>query len=262
MGVEVISGRSLIAGHVPDSLEGIILNETAINILGWTPEDAIGKEASVGDLIDGRIIGVVRDFHFNTLHTEMGPLAMFVPRSFVENVFVKYTVNEDNPSEFLANMSNKWEEIDPEQPLSYTYLENNIAQLYAKDKQFGNLIYLFSIISIVISCIGLYGIVEFHVRRKLKEVGIRKVMGASSPSIFSKLSKGFVILVLVSSSLGLIGSLFVMETWLSNFAYRIDISAEYLIIAILTVLFIAFATITFQVAKISRLNPLQVIREE
>ncbi len=260
MGIEMIAGRSLIREYQPDSLEGIIINETALNILGWTPEEAIGKEAAIGLIINGKIIGVCRDFHFASLHSEMEPLALFIPRALVDNVFIKYSAPEE--AAFLDRLKVKWGDISPDQPFDYAFMESNLNRLYEKDEHFSNLIYLFSIISIIISCIGLYGIVEFHVQRKLKEVGIRKVMGASVLSIFSKLSGGFMLRVLLSSIVGLGISYFIIGGWLTNFAYHITISGIYFLVATITILLIAFLTITYQVVKISSLNPLVIIRRE
>ena len=138
--------------------------------------------------MEGEIIGITKDFHYSSLHQNVGPLAMAIPRALIDNVFIKYSSENDN--QYLESLRLKWAEIFPDQPFDYSFLESNIDGMYAKDNHFAYLIYVFSIISFIISCIGLYGIVEFHVQRKLKEVSLRKVMGASVFSIFSMLSRG------------------------------------------------------------------------
>jgi putative ABC transport system permease protein len=262
MGIELISGRNLRTGHQPDSTSGILINETTLNILGLTADEAIGKKAQVGDIIEGEIIGVVKDFHFSSLHSEINPLALFVPRTFVDKVFVRYDVPIEGEADFIKNITAKWAEIAPSQPLDMTPLKANLNALYAKDTQFGQLIYFFCLISILISGIGLYGIVEFHVRRKLKEVGVRKILGANVYHIFANLSGAFLLIVVFASGVGLLGAYFIMSEWLSNFAYQIDISMQSVVLAGVIILSISLVTITIQVLKALRLNPLTVIRED
>ncbi len=255
--IEVLDGRTFSEDYVTDSEEGIILNEKAVKLLGL--EEPIDYRLRISNLVDGRIIGIVNDFHFASLHDEVNPLAVFMTE-YVENIYVK--VKPGNAEEILASLENSWIEVLPNQPFNYKFLNSHLEDLYQKERQLANMIAGFSVIAVIIGCLGLYGLIVFFTRQKVREVGIRKVLGASVGNIIYSLSFQFLILILIANLIAIPVTYYVMENWLNNFAYRININVWYMMSATaLSFIFAGFA-IGSHVIKAAVANPVDSLRDE
>lgn len=255
-----------------DSLN-IILNETAVKTIGL--KDPVGQRLSNTDLFRGNpelqndrlftIIGVVSDFHFQSLRDEITPLVIFNLEVFNQHPnsrFIAIRVKGGMQQEALAKIDAVWKELVPARPLKYEFLEDNLNQGYAQEQQSGRVFRVFSGLSIVIACVGLFGLSAFTAGQRTKEIGIRKVMGASVPGIVVLLSSDFSKLVLIALVFAIPLAWYTMDSWLSGFAYRISIGVDSFIIAGVVSLAIAWLTVSYQSIKAALVNPVNSLRRE
>jgi putative ABC transport system permease protein len=233
--VRSYSARSVVAGQdlteqdlkdvaAPDRKDRtyhFILNESAARELGWTPEEAVGKKMFLDSSRPGFVKGVVKDFHFESLHTGIKPLVLFTEIRDHGQLLVKIS-GADVPAT-LTFIRNKWKQLVPDVPFDYRFLDEDYAKLYRSELQLGKVMNLFAGIAILLACTGLFGLSSFVAQQRIKEIGIRKILGASLLSIVTMLSGKFARLVcmaiLIASPLGYL----LMKKWLDGFAYRIDI---------------------------------------
>jgi putative ABC transport system permease protein len=231
--------------------------------LGWKdPQNAIGKDMSYGG-IKGKVIGVVHDFHFESLHQSIIPLLFSLPaprNGYYGNISIK--IDGNNISSAIATVQDTWHKYLPDVPFDYTFLDDKFQKLYNSEQEQGILFTIFSCIAIFIACLGLFGLSAFTITQRVKEIGVRKVLGASVPQIVIELSKDFLKLVLIAAIIALFVSWYYMHEWLSNFAFRIDIQWWVFLFAGVTALIIAFATISFQSIKAALSNPVKSLRSE
>ncbi len=239
-------------------LKNYILNETAVKTLHLR-QPVIGQWFSFNGS-KGAIIGVVKDFHHNSMHDKIEPVLISYNPTWMPYISVK--AREGNIRQTLETMERVWRKFIPSEPFDYIFMDDTFNALYKADIKTSKLILIFSIITIIISALGLFGLTAFTVERKTKEIGIRKVLGATVTNITSLLSKEFIILVCIALIIANPVAWLAMNKWLEDFAYRINIGFWVFVFAGLTVLIIALATISFQVIKAAVINPVKSLRIE
>lgn len=261
--IDVLKGRAPSEAFPADSSSAIMLNRTAADIFaatvpGW--DHPLDKHVRVGEIMEGRVIGVVEDFHFASLHMEIEPLVLYFPRTAIDKVFVR--VQPGNVSEILASLEREWNKVVPEYPFTFTFLDTYIQQLYQSDRQFSQLIWVFSLLTILVACLGLYGLIAFVTQLRTKEIGIRKVLGASAPGIVMLLSKRFLLYILIANVVAWPLAYFGMSQWLQNFAYRIGVGPGTFVLAGVLTLLIALLTLSHQSIQAARADPVESLRYE
>lgn len=261
-GIKLIAGRWFLAGEEKNLGSGLVVNETLIKILGYKdPSEAIGKKISIGinDYVPP-IIGVVRDFHTSSLHQSIGPAAMMPFPFFYYAAGIR--INPGDMKNTLAKIEASFKKVYPENVYELSFIDEQLARLYQQETRNYNLFKSFSAISIFICCIGLWGLIAFVVVRKTKEIGIRKVLGASVSNIVGLLSTDFLKLIFIALLVASPIAWYFMHEWLQDFAYRINISWWIFALSGLIALVIAFATISFQAIKAALANPVKNLRTE
>lgn len=257
LGIDVIEGRVFDEAYPADQTEAVVINKRLAAMLDW--QQPVGRQVRVSNLVDGHIIGVVDDFHFASLHHEVGPLAVFVT-DLVENVYVK--VRPGTVPATLAALEAAWQEAVPGQPFHFTFLDEHIARLYARDVQFSRLILAFSLIAIVIACLGLYGLVAYSVRQRTREIGIRKILGATVPGIALELLRHLLLLLGMAAVLAWPVAYLALQRWLAGFAYHIEFAWWMFVLAGGLALAIAVFTASTQALRAALANPVDALRQE
>lgn len=257
MNFEFIEGRDFSETFANDS-SNFILNEAAIKMFGW--EEPIGKKLLLNDVWEGEVIGVVKDFHYASMHEEITPMVLYIPRTYQDYIFVK--TKPGQVSTILSGLEKDWQRINPDMPFDYRFIDDHINQLYQSDQQFTAIINSFSILAIFLACVGLYGIISFQVEAKIKEIGIRKVLGASVHQVVSLLSSRFFILILIAAFMAVPLSWFFLDKWLVNFAYHIHLGTWQFVVAILLAFLLAGTTIGIKTIRAALANPADALKEE
>jgi putative ABC transport system permease protein len=261
-GMKMAAGRNFSRDFATDS-NNYVINAATVKVLGWkTPENAVGKSLSYGG-VKGKVIGVVNDFHFESLHQNIIPLLMRMP-SFQNNNYGRLSIkiSGNNINSAMNTIREAWRKLQPETPFEYTFLDERFQKLYNSEQQQGNLFTIFSFIAIFIACLGLFGLSAFTITQRVKEIGVRKVLGASIPQIVTELSKDFLKLVLIASVIALPIAWYSMSKWLLDFAFRISIQWWVFVMAGIIAVVIAFVTISFQSIKAAMANPVKSLRSE
>ncbi|MEL7120750.1 MAG: ABC transporter permease [Bacteroidota bacterium] len=257
LSLEVIAGRNFDANLASDS-SGYILNEKAVEKLGW--QDPIGKTMNGWNTDAGRVIGVVKNFNFSSLHDPIDPIVLFMHPMNLRNIIIK--LNPGTTQEQISQIQKEWKTLAPAAPFEFSFLDENIQALYEEERQMSISLTLFSSLAIFIACLGLFGLAAFIAEKRTKEIGIRKVLGATVGSIVSLLSVDFLKLVFIALILAIPIAWYFMHQWLDNFAYRVNISWWIYVIAGITALLIAFVTISFQSIRVATSNPVKALRNE
>jgi putative ABC transport system permease protein len=236
----------------------LILNESALRLLGWKPDQAVGKFIQ----FQGTaciIKGVVNDFHFSSMHEAIGPFVIFLSNN-THNLLVKLSGN--NIPKTLQFMNEKWNVLAPHRPFEYEFLNDEFNKLYSTETKTGELFYVFALLAIGLACLGLFGLVAFSAQQRTKEIGIRKVLGANIAGIVGLLSKEFLQLVLIASLIAFPVAWWAMNRWLQDFAYRINIQWWMFAVAGIAAILIALITVSFRVIKAAVANPVKSLRTE
>jgi len=263
-GIGIAAGRNFSRNYGTDTA-GFVINESAVKALGWkSARDAVGKDFKYGNQ-QGHIIGVVQDFNFESMHQEIVPmvLVMFPPsRTYFNNLSIKLTGNNLKAS--LAYLEKTWRKFLPEIPYQHTFLDENFDKLYESEQRQGTLFTAFACIAIFIACLGLFGLSAFAITQRVKEIGVRKVLGANVSSIVALLSKEFLKLVLFASVIAFVVAAYTMNNWLKDFAYRINLSSHWWVfgIAAIAACIVALVTVSFQAIKAAVANPVKSLRTE
>lgn len=259
-GFKMAAGRPFSRDFGTDTTQAMVVNEAAVKLLGYSkPEEAIGRRFNQWGR-EGKIVGVVRDFHFRSLQEAIKPLTMRIEPGGTEMVSVK--IEGRDVKQAVAAIEQKWKQLVPERPFSYFFMDEFFDRQYRAEERFEKLFFNFAVLAIFISCLGLLGLASYSTMQRTKEIGVRKVMGASVASIVGLLSKDFLKLVLISfvvaSPLAYLG----MDRWLQNFAYRTDIYWWIFGLAAVLSVTIAFATVSFQSIRAALMNPVKSLRSE
>ncbi len=260
-GVEFVAGRNFDRNIASDSTLSFVLNESAVRAIGWeSAEEAIDKQFNYGSRTGGRIIGVVKDFHFESLHQPIAPIVFLVTSGRNSNIAVR--INADQEEEVLAFLQEQWSYLRPGFPFNYSYVDDDFSQQYADEDRLERMVKYFSALAVIIASLGLFGLASFVTEQRIKEIGIRKVMGASVMQVLLLLTRGFTSLVAIAFIIAAPVAWFVMDWWLGNFAYRGDIQVTAFLIAGSLALIISWSTVASQTIKAAISNPVDAIRYE
>ena len=263
LNMEIIAGRNFTDGDFKrastDTVYSFIVNESALEALFLPIEKAVGKKARVSGR-QGEIVGVVRDFHFTSLHKPIGPLVMFNQNDQYNFIFVKLNGKEIQTS--LENLKAIYAKVIPHRPFEYEFVDQQFDSLYSAEQRMGTIFTVFATLAIFIACLGLLGLVSFSASQKTKEIGIRKVLGATATSIVFLISRDYTKLVVIAMVIGIPAAYWMMVQWLSDFAYKTDIGVWPVIASALLCVIISFATASYQAIKAALLNPASTLRSE
>lgn len=257
MHMEIANGRDFDK-NIPTDMNGpYILNEAAVRAIGW--EDPIGKKfTAFGDDAVAPVIGVVKDFHFRSLHHPIEPLLIVVaPRGF-ENLQLR--IRPDNMRETMSFIAGIWDNFAPGIPMDYYFLDDDYNSMYTFESQIGRVISIFTVLSIFIACLGLFGLAAFIAEQRTKEIGIRKVLGASVSSVIITLLKSFVKWVIIANLFAWPAAYFLMDLWLGNFAYKTEIGISIFVWSAATAFAIAVVTVGYQTIRAAMTNPADTLR--
>jgi len=259
-GIKLLAGRNFTATAAADTIRQIIVNEHAVKNFGWKDAGAaIGKPFEMGNQ-KGLVVGVVKDFHFNSLEHAIEPLAIYP----IGERFSRITLKADmtRAGESIAWLEKTWKKYFPTALFDYGFVDKQIGEQYAAEEKFSKIFLYFSVLSILIACLGLYGLTAYSASQKVKEIGVRKVLGATVSNLAILLSGSFLKLVVLAFLIAVPISWYVLNNWLTDFAYRINISWWMFGAAGLLVLVIAIVTVSFQVIKAAIANPVKSLRTE
>ncbi|MBO3699507.1 ABC transporter permease [Roseivirga sp. E12] len=258
--LELVAGRGFDETFGTDLNEAFILNETGVNRLGFaSPEEAIGKQLGWRNR-QGRVIGVLKDFYFMSVQNEIEPFIM--PMQQGTPGYLSAKVETANFTNVVKRIESTFREVMPNRIFEYSFLNQDFDQQYKNEEGFSKVFTFFAIIAILIACLGLYGLAAFTAQQKVKEIGIRKVLGASAFGVVFLLSKDFVKLVSISFVIAAPAAYFLMDGWLKDFAERVNVGAATFLIAAGVSLSIAVLTISYQSIKAAFTNPIKALRYE
>jgi putative ABC transport system permease protein len=253
MGIQIMQGRGFDKDLASDTMS-VILNEAAARALG-IEENPIGTEFTN----TGKVVGIVRDFHWQSLHNEIGPCSFVLSRRIGQ---ISFKLEPGHVKDFLSTAEKKWKEIEPNKTFAYHFVDQNFADMLKKDEVFGKAMNLFTLLAIFISCLGLYGLSAFTAEQRTKEIGIRKVLGASSQQIVFMLNRKFTVLVSLAIAISIPFSVWLISQWLDSFAYKITPGAGVFIGSIAIALLTAWATVSLHSVRASWVNPSEALKYE
>ncbi|RDB05351.1 ABC transporter permease [Runella aurantiaca] len=262
LGMEIIKGRNFSKSFGSDS-SAVIINETTAKLLGY--DEPIGKKIytssgpSAGLDMVYEIVGVVKNFHYESLRQTVGPLCMRLGNNSWSAAF---KINTNDVPGLVSKVEAKWKKMAPDMPFSYQFLDQSFDQMYRAEQRVGKVALTFAILTILIACLGLFGLVTYMAEQRTKEIGIRKVLGASVPNIVSLLSGEFLVLVVIAVVIASPIAYFAMRQWLTEFAYRIEISWWMFLLAGVLAVVISLLTVSFQAIKAALMNPVRSLKSE
>ena len=263
LGIEMVAGRSPSIDHPSDTLGAFIINEAAVSAFGWeSAEDALQHRVTVGGgPFGGEIIGVFKDFHSESLHEPIEPAIVLVQNE-QQYFYALIRMRAGMTREAIDDIDLIWRDLYPAYIYQYSFLEDDVNALYAADLTLGRLFGGFSFLTILIACMGLFGLASFMAERRTKEIGIRKVMGASMGVIMMMLAKDFTKFVLIAFVVGSPIAWIGMNRWLDSFQYRVSFGIGSLLLVGLSVLVISLLTVAYQTIKASLANPVDALKYE
>lgn len=267
LGMEMVAGRFFDENRPSDSL-AIVLNETAAKKFGY--DDAIGKKVytidgspqgkpAPEDFIEYTVIGVVKDFHWESLRENIGALGLYLGNS---SGLMSFRYNAADSKEVITALENNWKAIAPTQPFSYKFLDDSFAKMYEAEQRIGSIAMVFALLAILVSSLGLFGLASFMAEQRTKEIGIRKVLGASAGNIVGLLSKDFIKLVLIALVVATPLAIWGVNQWLQDFAYRIHVGWWVFVVAGLSAVLIAVLSVSYQAIRAALSNPVESLRSE
>jgi putative ABC transport system permease protein len=260
--MQMIKGRNFSKQFLTDS-SAIIVNESAARLLGFA--EPINKpiyfltDFKTKAVATYHIIGIVKDFNYNSLRESVTPLTLFYG---TQTSKIALKINTANIKGLVAQIENKWKTMAPGQPFSYAFMDEQFNNQYKTEQRVSQISVTFSILAILIACLGLFGLVTYAAEQRIKEIGIRKVLGASVANLVRMLSKDFLKLVAVSALIAFPVAWWAMHKWLQDFAYRVQISWWVFAVAAIIALLIAVFTVSFQAIKAALSNPVKNLRTE
>jgi putative ABC transport system permease protein len=269
LGLKIIAGRDFSRDMLTDKEEAFIINETAVRELGLgTPEKALGQRLnwakwnpdSLHPVKMGKVIGVVQDFHYKSLHEKVATSVIQMYDSAVFKVAAK--IKTANVKTTLASITAIWNKFSPGYPIDYNFMDESYGKMYSAEEKLGTLLWIFTVMAIVVGCMGLFALAALSAEQRKKEIGIRKVLGAGIGNIVGLLSKTFVKLVLLASLLAFPIAWWAMNKWLEDFSYRISISWWVFVVAAFAAVLIAILTVSFQAIRAAVANPVISLRSE
>ncbi|HAA16883.1 MAG TPA: hypothetical protein DCE41_36290, partial [Cytophagales bacterium] len=267
-GIQLVTGRNFTMEEIVRSREEneegqtptpILVNQAAVKKLGETPESILGKQANMNGRV-GPIVGVVKDFHFRSLHEEVEPLVMFSEEWQLHHIVIKLDGND--VSQTLTGLTEQWTQLSPERPFGYQFLDESYAAMYEKEERLGNIIGIFSSITIFIACLGLFGLASFTAVQRSKEVAVRRVLGASGSQVVVLLGRQFLVLMAIALLIALPLGYYFCQQWLASFAYRITPGVGIALLASAAVIGLGMFTVSFESIKAALANPIKNLKSE
>lgn len=262
LGMEMTRGRNFSKDYGTDST-AIIINETTVKTFGWTPENAmdrtITRSDNQGNKATYHVIGIVKDFHFRSMHEKIGPLVMTLNNGWG---WMMVKTRSAEVSGLLTSMKKSWDGFHSDMPFSYTFLDERFNETYKAEQKTGQILGTFAGLTIFVACLGLFGLATFTAEQRTKEIGVRKVLGASVAGIIALLSKDFLKLVIVALLIATPAAWWLTDRWLQAFAYKIDIAWWMFALAGVLSVLVALCTISYQSIKAALMNPVESLRSE
>ncbi len=258
LGLQLINGRNF-SREFPTDSTGVLINEAAAADLGWAHTDPIGKTIIRSGRLEYKVVGVVRDFHYLSVKEKIAPLMMLLGNNG-GGILVK--INNSDAGKFLADARKNWSAFHPAGPFAWYFLDERFAGLYAAEERTGRLFTAFTIIAIVIAGLGLFGLATYAAEQRRREIGIRKVLGATIPQVLTLISKEFLFLITLAFLLSIPVTWWAMQQWLRDFAYRAALNAWNFVGPGAAALFIALLAVSFQATKAALTNPVKSLRSE
>lgn len=262
-GIAFAGGRAFSRDFKTDDSTAFIINETAMHMIGWQkPEQGIGQPFEYGGR-KGRLVGIVKDFNFESLHSNINPIVFFIPskgRFSYSDISIK--IDGNHIQNALSSIEKTWQQFLPDFPYQYTFVDESFGKLYEAEQKQGRLFTIFSGIAIFIACLGLFGLAAFATAQRVREIGIRKVLGASVGSIVTLISKDFLWLVLIAAVIAVPVAWYAMSSWLEDFAYRIHLPWWMFALAGIVALLVALGTVSVQAVRAAVVNPVKSLRSE
>ena len=259
--IPVLRGRAFSADVASDTSQAIILNETAVRLLGWE-DDPIGKQIVLPayDNLSLTVIGVVKDYHNLTLREEIAPMGFLARWKMFYSLALR--IRPENTAQTVSFLETQWKRFVPDAPFDYHFLDEIIDWAYFNEQLTGKMLGVFSLLAIFVACLGLFGLAAFMVQSRTKEIGVRKVLGASTPHLVMLLSREFMLLILLANLIAWPIAYYLMRDWLSGFAYQTDLNILPFIASAIMALIIAFGTVSMQAIRAARSNPIDALRYE
>lgn len=258
-GLEIVAGRTFSEEIATDVGLAFVVNEAFVAEMGW--DDALGKRITLSGR-DGEVIGVAKNFNFNSLHNQIAPLVMSVRPEPWAMSELSVRLDGANAHQALAHIESVWARLVPDRPFTYTFLDQHFAELYASEQQMSRVVGVIGLLVVFIACLGLFGLASISTEQRIKEIGIRKAVGASVPQLALLLSRHFALLVGLAFLIAAPIAYFVMQRWLENFAYHIDLSIWTFLLAGVGALSIAILTVSYRTIAAARANPVKALRYE
>jgi putative ABC transport system permease protein len=258
LGIKLIEGRN-ISPDFPGDSSSVIINQAAQRELGWGNTDPLGKTIVRSGQRQFTVVGLVADFNYASVKDKVAPL-MILANHRHGNIVLK--IKTADVSGLLSSIKNQWNDYKASALFSYYFVDEQFASLYSSEQRTGKIFTSFAVVAVIIAGLGLFGLAAFMIKQRVREIGIRKVLGASSVNITAMLSVDFLRLVLIAIIIAFPLTWFAMHKWLQDFAYRIDIQWWIFIVAGIVALLIAFITISFQSIKAALANPVKSLRSE
>lgn len=262
-GIKMLAGRNFRKDSEQDRQQSLILNLAAAEAFGWTVEDAVGKTVRVGRETQIEVVGVVDNYKFESLQNQVQLVLHFYrpPENGVHN-FITAKIAGKDMSHTLSHFDQQWQTLDPSRSFEYFFVDENLGQLYETEERLTSIILVFAILAIVIACMGVFGLAAFTAEKRTKEISIRKVLGASTYDIILLMSKDITTLVLISFVIAAPFSFFLMQEWLSDFAYRMNWNILVFILGGFIPLVIAWSNVGFHALKLAYINPAESLKDE
>ena len=265
MGMEIMAGRNFSEDFATDPDESVLINETAAKKIGW--ENPVGKRfvfrpppSSGREVFYLSVIGVVKDFHLQSLRERIEPLIIFYDYDSLLTLSIR--IAPENIPHTMGLIEKKWKGLDPNRPFQFLFLDDSLDRLYRQEERLKTVTFCFSFLAVLIGCLGLFGMASFTAEQRTKEIGIRKVLGASVPGIVRLLAKEFLLLVIIANLIALPVAYFAMNRWLQSFAYRMDIHLWIFVLSAGLSLSIALITVSYQAIRAALANPVDSLRYE
>ncbi|MCC6370671.1 MAG: ABC transporter permease [Bacteroidia bacterium] len=259
--IALTAGRDFSKSFATDATEAFLVNEAAVKSFNWkNPKNALGKKIEWGGLKNGKVIGVVKDFNFASLHENIKPLIIHVYPGWCNKISLR--LKTDNLPATMIEIENSWKSIATQSAYKYHFMEDEFNNQYRSEQNMKTVLSAFTFLSILVACLGLFGLASFTIKQKVKEIGIRKVLGSSVSGIVQLLSKDFLKLVIISFIIGAPVAWYGMNKWLQDYAYRIEIKFWVFALAGLLAFLIAFLTVSIQAFKAALSNPVKSLRTE
>ena len=258
--LKLIAGRSFRA-DVPSDTNAVILNRRAVGEMGLKPDEVLGRILQNRSMdFEGEIVGVMEDFHFQSLHESIQPFVLVNRPDIVDYISVK--INPVNISSTIDFLEDTWNRVIPEASFGYYFLDDTFAALYKRETNLSNAVLGFSLVAILLACLGLFGLALFTAERRTKEIGVRKVLGATVWDIVRLIGKDFSILIGLALVVAFPVSYLVMRQWLSDYAYRIDMSWWFFVVGALVVIGLSWITVSWHTIRAATRNPVDSLRRE